>query len=254
MAARPHAEVTQEALERVVGVERLERHVEAEPPVMLRIGRVVDGLLRRRPLCISLVQSEQVLNWEDGERRGGAEMRVDDGVHHRGRARLWGAPPLRKVPPRSHRSGEERLSLILINLLIPPSRRGHVVARRRADGHVSVFERIAKFALLCSAHALDAQAEEPEVVERARNAVRNHTEILTADEHFACFAQRRQCTHSILAPKVFLANKKVVVVEAGDCFLRPRVELLEARGAVEIDARVKVARLLEIAKEDDVLQ
>lgn len=62
----------------------LERHMHTVPPVMTRVGGIIDRLLPSRSIIIRCTGCHEVLQREDGHHRGAFEVLGDDVTHQVG--------------------------------------------------------------------------------------------------------------------------------------------------------------------------
>ena len=218
----------------------------------------------------------------DVERRAAAARRASAAVHARAPPRL-GVPLARDVhavggrrerrgpAPRVDalgavaRRGGERAAGHLQRLvreappprrvrLVPCARGGGVVAARRAHRAVRVGLRLPELARTrVVRHALDAQAQDAEVLQDGLHARRDHAEVLAAHELPGALGERRQHAARVFAPQRLLASVEVVVHEPRERVSRPRLERGEAARALRFDARVKRVGVVGVAQQTHVV-
>ena len=159
----------------------------------------------------------------------------------------------RELPVALHPEHLVRVSRAPVSVgFVPRPRGGGVVTRRGAHGCVGVPVRSAKLTLVVG-HALDAQAQDAELVQHGRDARWDHAQVLAAHELTGARHQRGQRAPRVFPPERILPGAEIVVVEPVEGILRPALELVERGRLLHLYARVERVWVLGVPQQTHVV-
>ena len=172
------------------------------------------------------VDSEPVLQRQDGPHSGAVHMLVDDELSDL-RSHL-----LRSISPPTHLLVVEALGNGAI--FFPPSaQRVHIVRSGRADALIRRVGRVGELNRRIFRHSLDLEAEDLQLVHDVRNASRYHAEVLTAAEHMGRMDQRRQLAHRRVTPELGMTTEEIIIVDTHEYLFLVAIELVERVALVD---------------------